>query len=142
MAETNPKKLNTKKPTCIGLYGCVDSQKLHMIYGLAENFRTKLIVTYSEKRMRELYEDYRFYDKEVYIYPAKDLIFFQADIHGNKLVTERIKVMRKVLEGAPVTIITSLDSLMAPQLPMQRLKESVISINKETLIDEKNAGVA
>lgn len=131
------KKLNTKKPTCIGLYGCVDSQKLHMIYGLAENFRTKLIVTYSEKRMRELYEDYRFYDKEVYIYPAKDLIFFQADIHGNKLVTERIKVMRKVLEGAPVTIITSLDSLMAPQLPIQRLKESVISINKETLIDEK-----
>ena len=131
------KKLNTKKPICLGLYGCVDSQKLHMVYGLSEAFQTKLIVTYSEKRMRELYEDYRFYDKEAYLFPAKDLIFFQADIHGNKLVTERIKVMRKLLEGTPVTIITTLDSLMAPQLPMQRLKEAVVSINKETLIDEK-----
>jgi len=70
------KKLNTKKPICLGLYGCVDSQKLHMVYGLSEAFQTKLIVTYSEKRMRELYEDYRFYDKEAYLFPAKDLIFF------------------------------------------------------------------
>jgi len=130
------KKLNSRTSTCLGLYGCIDSQKLHMIYGLAETFRTKLIVTYSEKRMRELYEDYRFYDKEVYLYPVKDLIFFQADIHGNKLVTERMKVLRKLLDGENVTIITSLDSLMTPQLPIQRVKASVISIDKDTVLDE------
>lgn len=70
------KKLNRKEPVCLGLSGCVDSQKLHMIFGLGEGFRYKLIITYSDQRMREIYEDYKFYDRNVCMYPAKDLIFF------------------------------------------------------------------
>ena len=34
------------------LTGCVDSQKLHMIYGLSDGFRVKVIVTYSDLRAR------------------------------------------------------------------------------------------
>ena len=30
------------------------------------------------------------------LFPAKDLIFFQADIHGNQLVRERVKVLRRM----------------------------------------------
>lgn len=74
------------------LSGCADSQKLHMIYGLSEGFRRKLIITFNDLRAKELYEDYQFYDRSVMLYPAKDLIFFQADIHGNQLTKERIKV--------------------------------------------------
>ena len=56
-----------------------------MIYGLSQGVRRKLIVTFNDLRAKELYEDYRFYDRNVLLYPAKDLIFFQADIHGNQL---------------------------------------------------------
>ena len=87
-----------KKPSaCAAITGCMESQKLHMAYGLGDGFKNKLIVTFSDQRVKELMEDCRLYDKNVTAYPAKDLIFYQADIHGNKLTTERIKCLRRIL---------------------------------------------
>ena len=130
-------KLKTEKPVCLGLSGCVDSQKLHMIFGLGEGFRHKLIITYSDQRMREIYEDYKFYDRNVCMYPAKDLIFFQADIHGNQLVTERWKVLRRMIEGMPMTIVTTLDCLMEPQVPLAQTKKDIVHISAAGQIRER-----
>lgn len=124
------------KPCTVSLTGCVDSQKLHMIYGLSDGFKYKIIVTFSEQRVKELYEDYKFYDRNVMMFPAKDLIFYQADIHGNKLMTERIKCYRRILEGKPLTIITTFDSLMAPQVPLAVLEKNIIVIDKKTSVEE------
>ena len=77
-----------KQGNSIELDGCVDSQKLHMIYGLGEKFQYRLIVTFNELRAKEIEEDFKFYDPSVKIYPAKDLIFYQADIRGNLLTKE------------------------------------------------------
>lgn len=118
------------------LSGCADSQKLHMIYGLGEGFRRKLIITFNDLRAKELYEDYQFYDRNVMLYPAKDLIFFQADIHGNQLTKERIKVFRRMAEGVPLTVITTFDALMAPQVPLEDWSGHVISISRETSVEE------
>lgn len=127
------RKLLYKKSGIVGLTGCVDSQKMNIVYGLSDGFAYKIIVTFSDLKARELYEDYKFYDKETFIFPAKDLIFYQADIHGNKLTTERIKCFRKILEGKPLTIITTFNSFMTPQLPLSKLQSSIVSvcINKE-----------
>ncbi len=131
------RKLKKREPLCLGLSGCVDSQKLHMIYGLGEGFRYRLIITYSDQRMREIYEDYKFYDRNVCMYPAKDLIFFQADIHGNQLVTERWKVLRRMLEGVPMTIVTTLDALMEPQIPLEKVKRDILHISTSGQAVEK-----
>ena len=85
------RKVTRQGKGTVALSGCVDSQKLHMIYGLSDGLKYKVIVTYSDLKAKEIYEEYRFYDRNVMLYPAKDLIFFQADIHGNQLVQERIK---------------------------------------------------
>lgn len=130
------KKMLLKEQASVALSGCVDSQKLHMIYGLGDGFRYKIIVTFSDLKAKELYEDYKFYDRNVTLYPAKDLIFFQADIHGNQLVMERIKCLRRLLEGRPVTVITTYDALMAPQIPVDVWKKHVIHIDKKTSIVE------
>ena len=111
------------------LTGCVESQKLHMIYGIGDGFKHKLIVTFSDLKVKELVEDYRLYDRNVTSYPAKDLIFYQADIHGNQLVTERIKCLRRMLEGKPVTVVTTFSSLMAPQIPLSAWKEHLLTID-------------
>lgn len=110
------------------LTGCVDSQKLHMIYGLGEGFRIRVIVTYSDLKAREIQEEYRFYDRNVILYPAKDLIFFQADIHGNQLIRERVKVLRRLMEKKPLTIVTTYAALMTPQVMWERHKD-VIDVN-------------
>ncbi|MCM1121982.1 MAG: transcription-repair coupling factor [Eubacterium sp.] len=130
------KKMLTKDKVSVALSGCVDSQKLHMIYGLSEGIRCKIIVTFSDLRAKELYEDYKFYDRNVMLYPAKDLIFFQADIHGNQLTMERIRCLRKLMEGKPVTVITTYAALMAPQTPVDAWKKHVIHIDKQSSVDE------
>lgn len=130
------RKLLAGKRLSVALSGCADSQKLHMIYGLGDGFRRKLIVTYNDLRAKEMYEDYRFYDRNVMLYPAKDLIFFQADIHGNQLTKERIKVFRRLAEETPLTVITTYDALMAPQASMEDWREHVISISRDSTVSE------
>ena len=130
------KQALAKEKAAVSLSGCVDSEKLHIIYGLGDDFRYKIIATYSDIKAKELYEDYKFYDRNVTLYPAKDLIFFQADIHGNQLVMERMKCLRRLLEGRPVTVITTYDALMAPQIPVEVFRRHVISIDKRTPVVE------
>ena len=116
--------------------GCVDSQKLHIINGLSDGFKYKIIVTYSELRAKEIYEDYKFYDRNVTVYPAKDLIFYQADVHSNEIVRERIRCMRRLIEGRPITVITTFDSLMTPQIPVQVIRDNILQIEKRKQVDE------
>ena len=120
----------------VSLTGCVESQKLHMIYGLSDGFRHKVIVTYSDLRAKEIYEEYKFYDRNVMLYPAKDLIFFQADIHGNQLTSERIKVLRRITEGRPFTLITTFAALMTPQAAWN-VETDTVFIDKRTAIEER-----
>lgn len=118
--------------------GCIDSQKLHLIYGLGQNFTHRLIVTGNELRAKEFYEDYRFYDRDVMLYPARDLIFFQADVHGNLLTKQRISCLKAILESSsPLTIITTIDAFMDHLVPLQVIKESVITVENGTSIDSR-----
>ena len=130
-------KLLKKPNAAAALTGCVDSQKLHMVYGLSDGFKYKIIVTFSDLRAKEIYEDYKLYDKNVMFYPAKDLIFYQADIHGNELVKERIKVLRRIMEGRPLTVVTTFDGLMSPQVSLDVLKRYVVSVGYQSGINER-----
>ena len=66
----------------VAFSGLYDSQKLHMVYGLSDGFTQKIIVTFSDKRAREIGAEYGFYDRRTMVYPGKDLIFYQADVSG------------------------------------------------------------
>ncbi|MBR5596160.1 MAG: transcription-repair coupling factor [Lachnospiraceae bacterium] len=130
------KDLLLKEKEIISLTGCVDSQKVHMMAGLGDRFKNKVIVTFSDLRAKEIAEDYMFYDRNVLVYPAKDLIFYQADIHGNQLVKERIQVLKRILEKKPVTVITTFGALMAPMMPIEVLRENTIDVQKRAEISE------
>ena len=93
-------------------FGCVDQQKPSFVYGISDNFKQRLIITHSEIKARELCETYRGLDKNTYFYPAKDFIFYSADIHGNQIVKERLAVIEKLLSGEEITIITTIDGCM------------------------------
>ena len=131
------KKLLEKAKVNIGFSGLSDSSKLHIAYALTGNFSNKLLITYSDLRAREIYEEYHFYDRKTCVYPAKDLIFYQADIHGNELTKERVKTLRKIVEGRQVTVVTTFDSLMTPQVPLSVWKAHIMKIQKGGTLDER-----
>ena len=114
----------------------MDSQKLHFIDSIGAGFKYRIIVTYSDLRAKEIYEDYKFYDRNVTVYPAKDLIFYQADVHSNEIVRQRIRTMRRLLEGRPVTVVTTFAALMAPQIRPEIIRDNILEIDKHKPIDE------
>ncbi len=128
-------KENIKMKTLpVQITGCIDSQKCHLIHGLGEEFKYRVIVTYNDLKAKEIYEDYRLYDKDVFLYPAKDIIFYSADIHGNAIVRDRLKVLRRLIEKQNSTIIVSLEGGMDRLLPLQMIKDRVITINATSSI--------
>ncbi len=122
--------------------GCVESQKMQLACamcsepGLAAYSRRKVILTYSSQRARELWEDYRFYDRNTMLFPAKDLIFYQADIRGKELETQRLKVLRRIAENRPVTVVTTLSALMTPQISLTVMQNMILSVSKREPAEE------
>lgn len=116
--------------------GCVPSQKLHLMDALSrENAlssfaRFRLIVTSSDKKVREIRDEYLFYDRNTVIFPAKDLIFYQADLRGRELEKERIRCLRRLVEGRPTTVVTTFAALMTPQVPLFAWKSNVLQLEK------------
>lgn len=125
-----------RKKKSVAVSGCVDSQKWNMAFALAEGFSNKLIVTYSDVRVKEIYEDYRMYDKNVRMYPAKDAIFYQADVHGNKITRERIGCLKRMLMGLPCTLITTFSGLMNAGAGIEVLRKNLIKAEMGASIDE------
>lgn len=120
----------------VGFTGLYDSQKLHMVYGLSDGFCQKIIVTFSDKKARDICNEYRFYDRNAYFYPARDLIFYQADVTGGELTRERMRVLRALLEGRPVTVVTTIAALMTPQVPLSNIASHVLYFDKTSVIEE------
>ena len=127
---------------CAEVSGCADSQKMHLINCLGKDVRYRIIVTYSDLRAREIFEDYKFYDRNVTVYPAKDLIFYQADVHGNEITRERIRSLRRLIEGRPMTVVTTFSSLMTPQIPIEVIQSNILHIDRRKPADEAEIAAA
>ncbi|MDO5415644.1 MAG: transcription-repair coupling factor [Lachnospiraceae bacterium] len=108
--------------------GTLDSQKVHLMYELGRDYPWKLVVTYDESRAKEIYEDYRNFTKQVWLYPAKDLLFYAADIHGNMMTRQRVQVLKALLEEKEGVVVTTLDGLMDHLLPLKHLASHIIHV--------------
>lgn len=124
-----------RKSTPIQITGCIDSQKCHLIAGLMEEEKNTVIVTYNELKAKEIYEDYRLYDKNVYLYPAKDIIFYSADIHGNAIVRERLQILKRLLEKEPITVIMTIDGGMDRVLPLEVFQPRIVTIREAEVVE-------
>ncbi len=129
----------------IQVTGCIDAQKAHFIYCTEEAYTKErsrpvtLILSYSDLRAKELYESYRFFDRNVMLFPAKDLIFFEADVQSNLLTQQRIQVLKALLEradsDAPLTIISTMSACMNRMAPFESWQEHILVLERETELD-------
>ena len=71
----------------------------------------------------------------MYSYPAKDLLFFQADIHGNLLIRQRMKVIKALLEEKELTVVTSIDGCMDFLESLEKIKEQLIHYESDSTVD-------
>ena len=96
----------------IQISGCIDGQKSHIISGLSQAKKWTVIIAADEKKAREILADYRMYDRNAVFYPAKDVIFYSADVHGNAVETERLKTIKSLLDQEGGTVVTTMTAGM------------------------------
>lgn len=124
-----------KNQGVIAVSGCMESQKAHFIYGLSGLFPCHLILAEDERSAKQIFEDYRFYSKNVYYYPARDLLFFQADIHGNLIIRQRMQVIKAMLTEKEITVVTSIDGCMDFLGPLDAIKKQLIRFCSDSAVD-------
>ena len=119
----------------IRIAGCVNSQKTHMMYALSDGFTYKVIACSSESKARQIYEEYRVLDSSAYLYPAKDMLFYQADIRSRELLKQRMEVIQAVMSGEPAVIVTSFDAFMDALMPKEEIEKRTVTISGKGTLD-------
>ncbi|MEG2700798.1 MAG: transcription-repair coupling factor, partial [Hungatella sp.] len=112
----------------IQVSGCMDSQKVHLMHEAGGTLSWKLVITYDDSRAKEIYEDFRCFREDVWLYPAKDLLFYNADIHGNLMTKQRMQVLRHLIEKESGVVVTTLDGLMDHLLPLAMLEKQSMRV--------------
>lgn len=135
LAEYEEIKKQIKNKGIVNVSGCLDSQKAHFVHGVSEEFPFRVIITENDQKARNFYEDYKLYDPEVLLYPARDLIFYQADLHGNLLTQQRISVLQALLERKQATIVTSIDSCLDYLVPLEIWKKKILYFQNDSEMD-------
>lgn len=127
----------TGQPVMIS--GCIDTQKIHLVHAAVNDYRFRLIITGDEAKAREMQEDSRFFDKSSIYYPAKDFIFYSADVHGNQLSGERLRCIQKIIAAQDnktnITVITTIDGCVDMLMPLQRYRDNIIHFKNSDIID-------
>ncbi len=112
----------------VQISGVTDSQKVHVMHELSKDNPWRLVVTYDDTRAKEIFDDFSYFEPNTWLYPARDLLFYSSDIHGNLLTRQRMQVFKHLLEDEGGVVVTTVDGLMDHLLPLSMIKESCLNI--------------
>lgn len=108
-----------------------------LVNSLSGDGSIKLVVTYEERRAREIVDECKLFDREVYYYPAKDLLFYNADIHGSLTNQGRLEIIKRLASKESITVVTTIDGLMDKLPTIDDIVKNAITLDTATSIDIK-----
>ena len=138
--------------------GCIDTQKAHLLEALGEQYPIRVVITSDEVKARQLREDCLFFDKSSIYYPAKDFIFYSADVHGNQLAGERLACIYKIIQAqkhisedsisngkidgiqpenknaAGLTVVTTIDGCADLLVPLENIRMPRFHLKKDRFL--------
>lgn len=120
--------------------GCTDGAKAHLVStfkGKKKRGNYKIIVTADENKAKEWAENYQFFGADAIYFPAKDPLFYSADVHGNAIAKERLRGIESIIKGQGGVFILSIDALMDRVVPLSEIKKNRVTISLETELSEQ-----
>ena len=121
--------------------GCIDTQKVHIASAIGQNYRFMLVVTSDEAKARNMCDDAAFFNGEALYYPAKDAIFYSADVTGNQITGQRLNCISRIIEHLQdnttgvLTVVTTIDGIADELMPLKRYMDAIITIDSTSEID-------
>ncbi len=126
--------LTEDAPVCVS--GCVESEMVHLAAELSGRGKHILFLTYNEVRAREIAEDaHTFFFGEPHLYPARDLLFYQADVRGSLLSRERMRCLKALIEDREGLTVSTVDALLCRIASPGELTDSIIRVKPGDIRD-------
>lgn len=127
-----------KKGYPASMWGVTRSAEPLLMEAMRSDSLISLIVTYDRARADKLFQDYRFIDRDVYLYPAKDALFYYADVHGNLTSAKRLEIIKRIYRNERTVIITTVDGLMdkIPDMKYFRRHAFSLSVGQEIELED------
>lgn len=96
----------------VAVYGLSESQSSHIAYSLFEHVnKSTVIITYNDVEAKKIYEDLSFFTRDVYYMPSKEVLFYNIEAVSSDIASERLAVIKRMLEGNKIILVTSVDNL-------------------------------
>ena len=117
--------------------GCVEGVRSFLHHCVSDR-EVRLIVTENETLAKEIMEEELLFSRNVFYYPERDIIFYQSDLNGNLLTTERMSAIRALSsrkEGEELTVVTTFGALMEKLPPLESVTGNVLRIKTGDTLD-------
>lgn len=119
--------------------GMIDVQQTHMIAGICHHLqRPAVILTYSELRARQIYENLSFFRKDTFFYPAKDLLFYSADVHSQTITCQRFSILNRYITGQQTILVLSIEALLDKMPTKETFSSFILELKEGDIVDSKN----
>ena len=128
-----------KKITPVSVTGLSHIHRANLIYSLAED-KVNILITGSEAEERRFCDDINMMSgtETAVLFPSKELVFTPVDTSNHEYEHMRISALSKVLKRNSGVICASIEAVMQPTIPAERLISAGIEITtgQETDIQE------
>lgn len=123
------------KNTPVLTTGVIDVQKTLLIYAICEHTGCNaLIITDNESTAKDIYNDLSFLDDKAVYLPAKDFIFYSADVHSSDITKQRFKTIDDCLKGEARFVCTTAEALFERLMPKKELEKNIIELKEGDVI--------
>lgn len=124
---------NNKLPCQV--HGLSESQKAFVSYGLFEGLENQvLILAYNEIEARKIFDDIKVFTNACAYFPIKEMVF-NVDVTSGDIKRERLEVIKRVLDGEKIIVVTSIDAIFYRMPPKLTLKDARLSLSTGDTID-------
>ena len=121
------------------LSGLTNGGKMHFSYA-TKFFTNKLIciVTYNEIQARKLIKDLKYYTKQVYFFPKREITSYDYIAESKEALNERVECLTAIHNNKAEVVVTTIQALMQKTITSESLYRSIleIEVGKEYLLDE------
>ena len=109
------------------VYGLISESMGQLVYGLSRHTGRQLIfLSYEERRARNVYEDMvNLGGKNAYLFPKKELMFYNIDAHSNEEDNKRLEVLSKLAVGQNIVVCTSIEAMFDKIISKKKFKDMI-----------------
>ncbi len=111
--------------------GTIDVQWLHVVSGLINELNVPaVVVAKNDMEAKEICEDLKYFTKYAEFYPAKDIIFYGADVHSRETEVQRAKAINSIIENKNQILVLSIEGLMEKRISRQCFEKHIFYVDE------------